>query len=84
MKFETERLQQAFHTLLKGQDQDTVNAHFTSAMCMAGEYAVVNMEKGTINVHDSDTGEETKFFRFETTISLVETDFQCEKEQEND
>jgi len=71
MKHENERLQQAFLTLLRGQDQDTVNQHFTSAMCMAGEYAVVNLQKGIVNIHDSDTGEEKKCFRFETTINLV-------------
>ena len=66
-----ERLQKALQLLLRGQDSDSVNHFFTSALCGEGEYAEVDLIRGTVHIIDSEDGKELKFIRFAIGIEEI-------------
>jgi len=72
-----ERLQMALQRLLQGQDKDTVNEAFTTAICQgnaayADDHCRVDLSNGTVNIFNGKTGDEEGFIKF--SIDIKEKD----------
>lgn len=66
-----EKLQQCLQRFLRGQDPDSVN-YFFEPLCEEGQAVRVDLQRGTANIFDSETGDEVGFVRFSIDIQPVE------------
>jgi|19_taG_2_1085344.scaffolds.fasta_scaffold04337_3 hypothetical protein len=68
------RLQKALQLLLQGQDRDSVNEFFTNALCDedGDQFCQADLQRGTANIFDSETGEEVKTVKFAISIEEME------------